>query len=79
MSIINVYIVFSLLSLHIVSIYSYDESEALRNVAISGLSYCSSDKIENKDSFHADAIPEVQIGEVWTDSSSLLFYTAYDR
>jgi hypothetical protein len=77
MSIINVYIlVFALL---IVSIYSYDESEALRNVAISGLTYCSSDKIENKDSFHADAIPEVQIGEVWTNSSSLLFYTAYDR
>ena len=57
----------------------YDEDAALRYVAVSGLTYCSVEKIEAKDSFHADAIPEVEIEEVNGNLTNLLYYTAYDR
>jgi hypothetical protein len=75
---VAIYIYTLTLPLLLVCTHAYDESEALRFVAMSGLTYCDSQQIKEKDSFHGDAVPELEIGSVWTNSS-LLFYTGYDR
>ena len=56
---------------------SYDEAESLRNAYMSGIAYCSADRIVSGDNLFFEALSGVDIGNVWTNSS-LQYYTAFD-
>jgi len=59
------------------AVSSYVETEAIRNVHIAGLSYCSVEQIQSLDNNHYRSIDNFQVGQVWSNSS-LQFYTGYD-
>mmetsp|Transcript_28121 Transcript_28121/g.53227 ORF Transcript_28121/g.53227 Transcript_28121/m.53227 type:complete len:281 (+) Transcript_28121:63-905(+) len=59
------------------TLYAYDETDAIRNVHIAGMSYCSTDQIESGDNNHYQSINDFEVGQVWSNSS-LQFVTGYD-